>query len=317
VIRARPFTAADADAWDALVADAPAATFMLTRRFLSYHADRFDDRSLVLHDERERLVAVLPAAADPGEPAVAVSHPGLTYGGLVCAPDVAGQAVLDALAAVAGELARLGHTTLRYKALPTIYHRRPAQDDRYALHRLGARLVRVDLTNAVTLEDPARRGSQRRRGLQRARKAGVEVVEGPELLGEYWPLLEAVLGARHGARPAHTLAEIERLHALFGDAVRFTGARLDGALVAGIVVFDMGVVQHAQYIASGPEGNGVNALDLVFDHAIARATTDGAKFFNFGISTEQGGAVLNSGLYDFKAGFGATGVVHEFYDLNL
>ena len=37
----------------------------------------------------------------------------------------------------------------------------------------------------------------------------------------------------------------------------------------------------------------------------------------FGISTEEGGTVLNRGLIDYKEGFGARAVVHDFYELDV
>ena len=44
----RAFDDRDAEAWDALVAAAPGATFLHSRRFLSYHGNRFQDASLVI-----------------------------------------------------------------------------------------------------------------------------------------------------------------------------------------------------------------------------------------------------------------------------
>ena len=40
-------------------------------------------------------------------------------------------------------------------------------------------------------------------------------------------------------------------------------------------------------------------------------------YFDFGISTEENGRVLNSGLIDQKEGFGARGVVHDHYELDI
>jgi hypothetical protein len=41
------------------------------------------------------------------------------------------------------------------------------------------------------------------------------------------------------------------------------------------------------------------------------------RFFSFGISTEDNGTKLNSGLIEFKESFGARAVVHDFYDWDL
>jgi len=40
------YTSAQAEAWDALIAESTAGTILQTRRFLSYHGNRFADASL-------------------------------------------------------------------------------------------------------------------------------------------------------------------------------------------------------------------------------------------------------------------------------
>jgi hypothetical protein len=74
---------------------------------------------------------------------------------------------------------------------------------------------------------------------------------------------------------------------------------------------------HAQYTASSKMGQDVCALDVVFEHCIEKAGVSGARYFDFGISNENEGQYLNATLYEYKAEFGAGGVVHEFYELNL
>src|SRR6185436_10904403 len=70
------FRSADEGAWNALVAASPNGTFLLDRRFMGYHADRFEDASLLIA-RRGKLVAVLPANRQ-GERVA--SHAGLSYG---------------------------------------------------------------------------------------------------------------------------------------------------------------------------------------------------------------------------------------------
>ena len=315
-MRVDVYTDADAATWDALVADAPMGTLLHTRRYLSYHGDRFADRSLLIHDD-ERLIAVLPAALDPDDPSVVVSHPGVTYGGLVHTGALTGGPALDALAAVQAFFAAAGASSLVYKAVPSVYHRRPSLDDRYALWHAGARLSRVDLSTAIDLSDPGRRGSRRTRGLKRARKEGLEVRTGREQAAPLWPVLAAVLGARHGVRPVHTLEEILLLQDRFPEEIDFITGWLDDELVAGVVLFKTPSTHHAQYIAAADRGTAVGALDLLFAHCIEAATAAKARYFNFGISTEEAGRVLNRGLHAFKADFGGGGVVHEVFDLPL
>ena len=132
-----------------------------------------------------------------------------------------------------------------------------------------------------------------------------------------WPVLESVLGARHGVRPVHTLEEILDLHARCEGQIRFVVAELDDSVVGGTVLFCTPAAHHAQYIAADDRGTRIGALDLIFDSCIAQAAAEGARYFNFGVSTEPGGGGLNRGLHAFKAEFGGGGVVHEVFGLPL
>jgi Acetyltransferase (GNAT) domain len=313
----RAYDAAADEQWDALVADGPMGTFLHTRRFLGYHGDRFADRSLLLFDDRSRLVGVFPAAEDPGEARRVVSHPGSTYGGLVHRGDLVGARAVEALETVRDAYAAAEADVLLYKAVPHIYHRSPSADDVYALHRLGARLVRCDLSCAIDLADRRPRSERRRRGEQKAAKHGVTLVAGAERVDELWPVVEENLAREHDARPTHTLAELQLLLSLFPDAIEIVTAALDSSVVAGVVLFKSARVVHAQYIASSEAGREVSGLDAVFEHCIERAWNSGARFFDFGISTEDEGRVLNETLYKFKSEFGGGGVVHEFFELEL
>lgn len=314
-MRVRAYREADAASWDAFCASAPMATFLHRRSFLSYHGDRFADLSLVIEDEAGRWLGVFPAARGAAESVV--SHPGATYGGLVHGGTLRGEAMLDALTAVCAHYAAAGYTRLRYKAVPRIYHRRPSDDDLYALFRLGAERVRCDLSCAIDLADRGAVSERRRRAQRKAAKAGLVVTRDDPDLAAYWQVLADNLASRHDAKPVHRLDEIELLKARFGEAIQLVSARQDGSLIAGTLLFNTPSTAHAQYIASLDSGREIGGLDAVFEEAIAWAAASGRRYFDFGISNEAEGRVLNSGLYEFKAQFGASGVIHEFFDLDL
>ncbi|HUR80134.1 MAG TPA: GNAT family N-acetyltransferase, partial [Thermoanaerobaculia bacterium] len=79
-VRAVRFTPDDAPAWNEFVRASRNGTFLFDRGYMDYHADRFEDRSLLFFDSADRLVAVLPAHRRGTE---LISHGGLTYGGFV------------------------------------------------------------------------------------------------------------------------------------------------------------------------------------------------------------------------------------------
>lgn len=317
MIEVAPYEASAALAWDELVRNAPMGTLLQSRRFLGYHGSRFEDASVMLHEDSGRLVAVMPAALDPTDRTIVVSHPGATYGGLVHDGSLVGARMLDALRTVRDHYRNAGYTLLRYAAVPTIYHRQPSGDDVYALFRLGAGRTRCDLACAVDLETGPRLSARRRRGLRKAVSEGVEIAQGGELVGELWPIVESNLMTRHRARPVHDASEMRLLVDLFPDAIKVVLARLRTQPAAGVIVFESSRVTHVQYSASTNAGREAGALDAVLDRCISNAAARGARFFDFGTSNRDEGRTLNSGLFEFKAQFGGGGVPYEFFELAL
>jgi hypothetical protein len=113
-------------AWDDLVARAVNGTMLHTRRYLSYHDERFRDRSLLVTNSRGWPIGALPAAEDPADGSVVTSHPGLTYGGLVHDGSLRGESMMRVLSEIAAHYRALGFAQLYYKALPQIYQAEPA-----------------------------------------------------------------------------------------------------------------------------------------------------------------------------------------------
>lgn len=312
-----PYEDRHAKLWDDRVATAPMATFLHTRKFLSYHGARFQDVSVILHDARKEPVGLFPAAVDPTDAKRVVSHPGITYGGLLHAGRLRGESMIRALEVLSAYYRDRGFRSLRYKVVPSIYHQKPSSDDLYALFRMGAVRYRCDLSCAVDLAEKPEWSERRRRGSKKARSQGVEIALGDRWMEPLWKVLEANLDEKHGVRPVHTLEEIRKLHRWFPEEIIFRVALRKSHVVAGAVLFLSPRVTHAQYICSNEAGREVSALDALFEECLTEAGRRGARYFNFGISTEEEGRVLNDGLYRFKAEFGGGGVLHECYEIEF
>lgn len=313
----RNYEEQDAEAWDRLVDESLNGTFLHKRRFLSYHGKRFEDVSLIINDNRKGLVGVLPAALDPTREGVVISHPGSTYGGVVHKGRLRGAAMVEALDIIAETYRDMGLRVLQYKVVPYIYHRVFSNDDLYALFRLGAVRYRCDLSATIELTLSQAYNKQRCRDLNKAQRSGLYIEQGAQYLAPYWAILEKNLATKHATRPTHTLREISHLQKRFPEEIRCVAAMIDDEVVSGIILFRTPRVDHVQYSGSSPHGDAVGAQTAVMDYAIGRSRSSGKRYFDFGISNENQGKVLNEGLYKFKSGFGAGGTVHEFYQLDL
>lgn len=306
----RPYAPADAGAWDATVARSRNGNLLQRRGYMDYHADRFADASLVVEKDGA-MVAVFPANLDGAQ---VTSHGGLTYGGLVSTRALRAEATLEVFERMAGHYRARGATRLLYKAVPHVFHAYPAEEDLYALHRLGARLARRDLSSVIALREPFEFTGERRRGIAKARKRGLRVEAGTDLAA-FHALLTRVLAA-HDAEPTHSLAELRLLQARFPEAIALHEARDGDELLAAALVYDLGPVAHTQYLAASEQGRQRHALSLLLAELIETVYAH-KRHFSFGISTEQAGQVLNGGLVEQKERFGARGVVHDFYAWEL
>lgn len=311
----QPYSAADAGSWDAFVDASRNGTFLLKRPYMDYHADRFADASLTFRDAAGRHLALLPACACGDS---IHSHAGLTYGGLILplAGAVDGGTVVRMLSMACGHFRSAGFKLLRYKAIPEIYHRYPAQEDIYALFRCGARLAEVNLSSTIAIDSPLPFNKNSLRNLRHAAAAGVRAAEDSNL-GAFWQVLEQVLRERYGVAPVHSLAEIELLRSRFPANIRlFTARDADGEVVAGTLMFFTDVCAHAQYIGASARGKELCALPLLFDH-ILREHCQGMRYFDFGISCEDHGRYLNEGLLRQKNGMGGRGTAYCIYEIEL
>jgi hypothetical protein len=307
----RPYDAALQADWDDFVRTSKNGTFLFLRGYMEYHRERFADCSLLIFDRR-RLVALLPANRNGDQ---AHSHAGLTYGGLLTSRTMTTPLLLDAFDALLEHLRGVGLRTLFYKTIPTIYHIVPAEEDRYALFLAGAALHRRDVLSVVAKASAVPVQARRRRGAEKAARLGVTAGKSQNWAG-FWPLLTRNLDARFGIAPVHSLAEMQGLCGRFPEHVGLHLASLGREILAGVVVYESARVAHAQYIAASENGRETGALDLLFLHLL-QTTFANKCFFDFGISNEQQGRVLNRGLIEQKEGFGARAVAHDFYRLDL
>jgi Acetyltransferase (GNAT) domain len=309
VVRYKPSLAA---IWNRAVAEARNGHFLFDRRFMEYHADRFADSSLLFF-AGDRLLGVMPANRRDD---ILYSHQGLTFGGIVASDRLGASLTLPVFEALWSHLAGEGIRALVYKPLPPIYHHRPAQDDLYALFRQGAELVRRDVSTTIDYAARVVSSKGRRKGVRKAARAGLLYRES-DRWDEFWAILVEVLADRHHRRPVHTLSEMRLLHARFPEAIRlFAALSPGGDMLAGVVMFNSGTVAHAQYSATSAAGRAACALDGLFRFLIEHYRRS-KRWFDFGISTEDEGRVLNTGLAKFKEQFGGCSTVYDVYRLAI
>lgn len=312
------YTPSNQASWDAAVQRSRASSFLFQRAFMDYHSDRFRDRSLMAFDEKGSLLAVLPAAETLDHSRVVVSHGGLTYGGILTDGTMTTARIGEVFDAALCAYSQAGYERLVYKAVPHIYHLYPSEEDLYWLFRHSAHLVSRAVSSVIDLTCSYGLSKLRQRKVKRAARENLTFRDDKECLSPYWQILTDVLSGRHGVKPVHSLEEIGRLMQTFPQEITLHTVWRGETILAGCLLFRTSTVVHVQYIAATNEGRAVSALDILFDRLIKEASEKAVShYFDFGISTEQGGLVLNEGLIFQKEGFGARAVCYDTYEITL
>lgn len=298
--------------WNAFVAQSKNGTFLFDRRFMDYHANRFQDYSLMFYDE-DRLLAVMPAHVDGDS---LMTHGGLTYGGLVMSPKIRAAQVCELFRDLNDILRQDGFRRVVYKAVPWIYHQQPAEEDLYALTSVcHAHLAIRDISSVIVGDRKMCFSRSRKDGIRKAHKKGLEVRESTDFAA-FWRILNDNLTGKYGVHPVHSAAELELLNGRFPDQIKLYIVFDDEEPVGGTVLFLTPQVLHTQYISATPTGKAYGAIDLLFDELIHSVYAD-YRYIDFGKSTTSDSADLNEKLIFQKEGFGARAVCYDTYEYDL
>ena len=292
----RRYTPEHVDEWNQFVAESKNGVFLFDRRYMDYHSDRFCDHSLMFYSDG-RLLAVLPAHQS-GDPRLTVVQ------------------TMHLFREMNEYLRSQGIRHVSYKAIPWIYHRLSAEEDLYALyHECHAHIVARDFATNIYLSAGLRWERVRRRGIVRARNAGV-VVERSNHYEAFWQVLADNLMNKYGVKPVHSLQEIELLHERFPQNIQLYQAVREGKVLGGVVLYISSQVVHAQYSSASPEGKKLGVIDLLYDQ-IFKDYRD-YPYFDFGRSTEHpDGSGLNENLVFQKEGYGGRGLCYDIYEWDI
>ncbi|MGD6850521.1 MAG: GNAT family N-acetyltransferase [Candidatus Bathyarchaeia archaeon] len=311
VLRVLAYSPQHKELWDSFVSNSKNGVFLFYRDYMEYHSDRFKDHSLMFFDG-DKLVALLPGNLDGTE---LFCHGGLTFGGVISDYNMKTPLMLSVFDALTTHCREIGIATVTYKPIPYIYHSIPADEDLYALFKRDAKLEARNVSSTIYLPNARGFDSNRKDNLRKAKKHGLTVKESKDF-ATFMQIEEEVLVERHGVKPVHSAEEIKLLADRFPDNIKLFGSFKDDKMLAGVIMYESQNVAHMQYGANSKEGWSIGAQDLIEDYLIHQHY-NGKKYFDFGISTEQQGEVLNVGLIKRKEDFGASAVMYDAYKITL
>lgn len=318
--------------WQDFVRMSVNGTLFHEQKFLSYHDEgKFEDCSLMLYCKDE-LIAVLPAAVlQRGDKKVLKSHPGTSYGGLVFGTIPKLKEVIDCINAVEEYARNNNISRFEFRQAPKIFLSTPIDQIDFALVQLGYEREDQELSTCyplleyrdIPIEDMVKLfendgRNKVRKNVRKAIRTGLEFreLDNSEIEKYYEILLDNLV--RHDAKPAHSLADIKKLKELYPERVRLYGVFVAGNLAAGYLIFNINSIGWHVFYGS-----------MDYKYQVERPTTfglfmllktladEGYEYLNMGISTEDGGRVVNWGLLDFKESFNGTGIIRTYWSKNL
>lgn len=300
--------------WNAFVVSSKNGTFMLQRDYMDYHSDRFIDHSLMLYDDKEKLVAVLPANIKDD---ILYSHQGLTYGGLIYNKKIRLETVIKIFEHIIQHCKINEIKQIVYKKIPYFYHTYPADEDRYAMFLNNFAINRVDTSSTIYLPERIRYSDSVKSGLRKAQRSNIIINYDTDNYTDCFNLINSVLTLNHNTSAVHTAMEMQSLKQQFPDNIKLVSATYNNKVIACIVLYITDTTHHTQYLASNEEGRNMGALDMLIDYSIEKAKESQKEYFDFGISNENNGKYLNQGLQYQKERFGGRCICHEFFTLLL
>ena len=311
MIEIKKYTESDKKVWDNFISLSKNGNFLFLRDYMDYHKDRFIDHSFVFW-KKDKPVAVFPANKNGNE---LISHGGLTFGGLIMSLEIRTTEVMEVFELLCNYCIANDLRTVIYKVTPSIFCNYPSEEDRYALFKYNAQLIKRDISSVLSLQENKIRFSEsKRQSVAKCEKMGLQVIESNDF-SAYWELLGVVL-SKFNVKPVHSLQEITYLKSKLPDKIKLYEARLNDSLLAGIVIYDYSQVVHTQYMASSTEGRETGALDYA-NYVLINQVYKDRKYYSWGISTEQGGKILNEGLMQQKEMMGGRGIALDAYRIDL
>ena len=325
--------------WDDFVKVSKNGTFLFLRAYMDYHSDRFHDHSLMYYNEKNKLIAVLPANiktastltpklstlnSQPStlnsQPSTLHSHQGLTYGGFVLSPEIHISEVGELFRLTISYLKENGICEWNYKQIPYIYHLIPSQEEDYWLWRYNATQKACNMMTVIDFKSAINdiSSSRKRTYFNKLNRQGYTVVFDADIR-DFWPILEDNLMERFSSHPVHSLSEIELLKQRFpNNIVCCTVKNPDGITIAGTLLFITQQVVRTQYISASHEGKRSNALDYLMLTLIRHyGNNPQYRYFEFGTSMAEDGINLNEGLILQKEGFGGRAVACKIFTINI
>jgi len=308
----------DGRAWRDFLASSSNGTLFHSLDFLAYHSrGRFEVHHLMF-ERPGKLLALLPAAI-VSEPRgrVLKSAYGGSIGGFVLPPQLNAATTLRLVGALQRHVSTAGLAGVEMRLGPALYDTFPNDQLSFALMASGFTLACRWLTHVISLPaSPQDVASQlvtkrRRNYIRRALEQGLDVAT---VGSEYLPAFYRILvhnRAKHGARPTHSLGDLQRIFDLTPDRVRLFACNWRDEMIAGALVLELNPrVAYLFYLCHDDRFAALRAATVVTLRVAQHYSGRGVRYLDMGPTTFDD-LRMNEGLARFKEEMGAIGFCRD------
>ncbi len=295
--------------WDDLIKGSSNGTFLHLRDYMDYHANRFEDFSLMIY-EGLKLRAVLPAHRVGKD---IFAHKGLTYSDFIFDNKLRIEPMLSIMEDAFKYLLQNDITKIHINTIPAVFHKHPSESSLYIYHQIGGNITKVKpffILNTVDYQ----LNKDRKKNLKKVQQQAFEIKSDDIYLYDFWQIVSDNLRQKFNTKPVHSYEEISRLQRSFPEQIKLFTIWQDGILKAGTLVYLINNVCHFQYIHASPDGDKA-IVDALIYHLIKTYEAT-YQYISFG-SSEASQNALNKNLSYWKESFGCKIRNQIQYEINL
>ncbi len=296
--------------WDDFLHKTGDDNFLYCRDFIESHRDHSDDCSVIIQNQKGKIVALFPAYL---KDKVVSPYYAFDYSEIIYSPDLASEDLVSIFDCLCDHFRQIAARHLIFKARPSVYRPIPSEEDLYALFTAKAQLACRMIRPALNLRQPRLASSPHKDAATRAADAGFRVRPSNDYAA-FWPILEQSLREKGHTAPDHSLSEISALAKRFPENIVLLGCFHGDELVAGTVLFRTPQVIQTRYIAAAPNSQNSEALEFLFS-SIDEVST-GQAWLDFG-PCQNTNAPFTEDRFKFAEGLGAHPVVSDVYEVDL
>ena len=279
---------------------------------MEYHADRFQDFSLLVFEE-DILQAVVPANCKDNQ---IFSHQGLTYGGFVFRNEFPIGQIEKVLSETFSFLQSQGFVKCEIKAMLPFYAPDFHAEIQQVLSDKQAKITAQKMNLAIDFRTEYSISKSKLKHYRRLQSEGLVVKKEADCTIFWQEVLEPLLLEKYQTKPLHSLAEINSLQSKFPNHIEQYNLYRDGEILAGITLFKTATVIKSQYGATTENGKKFRALDYLFLYLIDSFKAD-YDYFDMGTVDDNSELGYNEGLLNQKKELGCSVYSQNIFQIAL